>query len=96
MQTMIEHGINTAMMIGVALLLSTALIVNAALIVGVVLAVVRSTLPGAAPLVASAATADPWHNAGAGDSDPGTAPRPGTMHSFRVHPAELSGTEGFP
>jgi hypothetical protein len=96
MQTMIEHGIDTAMMIGVALLLSTALIVNAALIVGVVLAVVRSTLARSAPLVVSAATADPWHDTGAGDNGPGSVPRSGTMHSFRAHPAELSGSEGLP
>jgi hypothetical protein len=96
MQTMIEHGINTAMMIGVALLLSAALIVNAALVVGVVLAVVRSTLTRAAPLVVSSATADPWHDAGAGNNDRGSAPRPGAMHSFQAHPVALSGSEGFP
>jgi hypothetical protein len=96
MQTMIEHGINTAMMIGAALLISGALLLNGALIVGVALAVVRSTLARAAPLVVSAATADPWHDAGAGNNDRVSAPRPGTMHSFRAHPAELSGSEGFP
>ena len=96
MQTMIEHGIDTAMMIGVALLLSAALIVNAALLVGVALAAVRSTLARAAPLVVSAATADPWHDAGAGDSDPGSDVRPGAMQSFRAHPAALSGSEVIP
>ncbi len=96
MQIMIEHGINTAMMICVALLISAALIVNAALLIGVALAVVRSMLVRAAPLVVSAATADPWHDARSGANDPGSAPRPATMHSFRAHPAALSGSEGFP
>jgi len=96
MQTMIRHGINTAVMIGVALVISAALIVNAALIVGVALAVVRSTLARSAPLVVPAVATDPWRDAGAGDSDPGSAARPGAMHSFRAHPAALSGNEGFP
>ncbi|HLB97648.1 MAG TPA: hypothetical protein VJK90_08295 [Acetobacteraceae bacterium] len=96
MQTMIEHGINTAMMIGVALVISAALIVNAALLVGVALAAVRSTLARAAPPVLPAAAVDPWHDAGARDADPGSAARPGAMDSFRAHPAALSGSEVIP
>jgi hypothetical protein len=93
MQTMIEHGINTTMMIGVALLISAALIVNSALLIGVALAAVRSTRARAAPLVDPAATADLWHDAGAGDNDPRSATRPDAMDSFRAHPAALSGSE---
>jgi len=96
MQTMIGHGINTAVMIGVALVISAALIVNAALIVGVALAAIRSTFARAAPLVDPAATADPWHDAGAADNDPVSAPRSGAVDTFRAHPAALSGTEAIP
>jgi hypothetical protein len=44
MQIMIEHGINTALMIAAALIITAGLIVNAAIVIGVVLAVVRAAL----------------------------------------------------
>jgi hypothetical protein len=93
MQTMIEHGINTALMIGVALIINAAIMINGALLIGVVLAIVRSTLVRANKLVVPAATGDTWHDAGAGGDDPGSVPAPVGVESFRMHPTAISSGE---
>jgi hypothetical protein len=94
MQTMIEHGIDTALMIGAALVITAALMVNAALVVGIALAAVRSMLARAAAPVVAGGVAGTWHDSGAEDDDPDAVPRPDTMGPFRAHPAALSGSEG--
>jgi|HubBroStandDraft_1064217.scaffolds.fasta_scaffold718100_1 hypothetical protein len=96
MQTMIEHGINTALMIGAALVITAALIVNAALVVGITLAAVRSMLARAAAPVVAGGVAGTWHDSGAEDDDPEAAPRSDTMGPFRAHPAALSGSKVIP
>jgi len=93
MQTMFEHGINTALMIGAALVITAALIVNATLVVGVALVAVRSMLARATAPVVAGTMGGTWHAAGADDDDPEAVPRPDTMGPFRAHPAALSGSE---